>query len=131
MTDINWLAAIVAGVVSGLGLGFLWYGPLFGKAWMRATGMSKTSASQRNMMIPVIGSLAISILAAITFAFFLGKVSPGTGALYGFVAGLFWVAGGIGTAYLWEGRSLAHWLINGGYSTAQFTLIGFILGLWH
>jgi Protein of unknown function (DUF1761) len=131
MPDINWLAAIVAGAVSGLGLGFLWYGPLFGKAWMAASGVSMEEASQRPMAIPVAGSLALSILASIALAFFLGKVDPLTGAVHGLVAGLFLVAGGLGINYLWEGKSLKHWLINGGYCATQFTLIGFILGLWH
>jgi Protein of unknown function (DUF1761) len=131
MHDINWLAAIVAGTVSGLGLGFLWYGPLFGKAWMKASGISPSTTPQRSMMIPIIGSLILSVLAAIVLAMFIGKVTPLAGAGFGFHAGLFFAAGALGINYLWEGKSFTHWLINGSYMTVQFTIIGLILGLWH
>ena len=54
-----------------------------------------------------------------------------TGALYGLCAGLCWVAASYGISYLFEMRPLSLWLINGGYHTLQFTLIGLILGAWH
>ncbi len=37
---ITWLAVIVAALAS-FPLGMLWYGPLFGKAWMAASGVTK------------------------------------------------------------------------------------------
>jgi hypothetical protein len=132
MPHINWLAAIVAGLVSGLGIGFLWYGPLFGKAWMAETGISKETPSGRSMGLMMGGTLVLAVLGAIAFAFFLGpKVTAQEGATYGFVAGLFWIAGSLGINYLWEGKSLRLWAINGSYFVAQYTLIGLILGLWH
>jgi Protein of unknown function (DUF1761) len=144
MPEINWLAAIVAGIVAGVGVGSLWYGPVFGKAWMAASGLvppppgtpaqrspEQRSPVQRSMSLMVGGTTILSVLGAIAFAFFLGKVSPAQGALYGAVAGLFWAAGSLGISYLWEGKSLIHWLINGSYHTVQYTLIGLILGLWH
>ena len=57
-------------------------------------------------------------------------VNATTGALYGLCAGLCWVAASYGISYLFERRPLALWLINGGYHTVQFTLIGLILGAW-
>jgi hypothetical protein len=36
MENINWIAFVVA-ALSTLVVGFLWYGPLFGKAWMKET----------------------------------------------------------------------------------------------
>ena len=37
MSNINWVALIAAAVASMV-VGFIWYGPLFGKAWMKLTG---------------------------------------------------------------------------------------------
>ena len=37
MQDINWVALIAAGVAS-MAVGFIWYGPLFGKVWMKLSG---------------------------------------------------------------------------------------------
>jgi hypothetical protein len=42
---------------------------------------------------------------------------------------LFWVAGSLANSYLFEGRSLKLWLINGGYNVAMFTMIGAVLGV--
>jgi len=53
------------------------------------------------------------------------------GGLRGFGAGLCWVATSFGINYLFAGRSLKLWLIDGGYHTLQFTLYGLVLGLWH
>jgi Protein of unknown function (DUF1761) len=129
MPDINWLAAIVAGLV-GMFVGGAWYG-VFGKAWIAETGLTPEQV-QKMPKGKIYGvSALLSVLGAIGFAFFLGKVAPLTGALYGFTAGLFWVAGSFGINYLFEGKSLKLWAINGGYHTLQYTLIGLILGTWH
>ena len=49
----------------------------------------------------------------------------------GFAAGLFWVATSFGINYLFERRNARLWLINGGYHTVQFTVIGLVLGSIH
>ena len=74
----------------------------------------------------------LALLAAWMFAIFLGPRPPvqfGLGA--GFAAGLFWVAASFGINYLFERKSIKLFLINGGFHTLQFTIIGLILGLWH
>ena len=61
---------------------------------------------------------------------FLGpKITLQEGAMYGFSAGLFWVAAAMGINDLFEQRPLGLWLINAGYTTAMFTLFGTIIGL--
>jgi hypothetical protein len=47
----------------------------------------------------------------------------------GFSAGLCWVAASFGINYLFERRSLKLFLINGGYHTLQFAIIGVSLAL--
>ena len=37
MVDVNYLAVLACGVVAMI-LGFLWYGPLFGKKWSQLMG---------------------------------------------------------------------------------------------
>jgi hypothetical protein len=36
----------------------------------------------------------------------------------------------MGVTYLFERRPLALWVINGGYHTVAFVVMGAILGLW-
>ena len=40
LSGLNWLAILVA-TVAAFVLGGLWYGPLFGKAWMAALGKTE------------------------------------------------------------------------------------------
>ncbi len=47
MANVHWLAVLIAPLLGFL-LGGLWYGPLFGKAWMRASGVSEEQARASN-----------------------------------------------------------------------------------
>jgi hypothetical protein len=135
MPEVNYLAVIAAAVATFL-LGGLWYSPvLFGNAWQREQRESGVSEDQmKNASMAMIFGLAfvLSLVAAWVFALFLGPRPPmalGLGA--GFSAGLCWVAASFGINYLFERRSFKLWLINGGYHTLQFTIVGLILALWH
>jgi len=87
----------------------------------------------RGNMIRIFGiTLALSLIAAFVFALFLGpRPSMPLGLGAGFSAGLCWVASSFGINYLFARRSFKLFLIDGGYHTLQFTLIGVVLALWH
>ena len=124
--------AVGAATVAAYGLAALWYSPvLFFKAWQQELGLSDEQAKAGSRPINLVIALLLVLASATTFAFFLGKVPPLTGALYGLIAGLVWVAGSIGIDYRFEGKSLTLFAINGGYHTLEFILIGLILGLIH
>ena len=132
MPEVNYLAVLAAAVAT-FALGGLWYSPaLFGKAWQREAGVSEEKMKTANMALIFGLTFVLSLIAAWVFALFLGPRPPmalGLGA--GFSAGLCWVAASLGINYLFERKSLKLWLINGGYHTLQFTIIGLILALWH
>lgn len=132
MPEINFLAVLAAAVASFI-LGGLWYSPLlFAKTWQREAGLSDEQVNSGNMALIFGLSFLLSLVAALVFALFLGPRPPlalGLGA--GVSAGLCWVAASFGINYLFERRSLKLFLINGGYHTLQFTIIGLILALWH
>lgn len=129
--EINWLA-VFAAAASSFVLGGLWYGALFGNAWLKAAGLTREQATAGNKAMIFGGSFVLALIASATFAMFLGaEIDAMSGALYGLCAGLCWVAASYGISYLFEMRPLSLWLINGGYHTIQFTLIGLILGAWH
>jgi len=44
--DINWLS-ILAAAVSSLVIEFLWYAPLFGKFWMKESGMTEENKGRK------------------------------------------------------------------------------------
>lgn len=131
MPEFN-IWAVITAAVSSFVLGGLWYSPLlFGKAWQRATGLTDEQIQGGNMALIFGLSLLLCLIAAFVFAMFLGPRPPvalGLGA--GFSAGLCWVSASFGINYLFERKSLKLFLINAGYHTLQFTLIGLILALW-
>jgi hypothetical protein len=132
MPEVNHLAVIAAAVATFV-LGGLWYSPaLFGKAWQREAGVNEEQMKNANTAMIFGLAFVLSLIAAWVFALFLGPRPPmalGLGA--GFSAGLCWVAASFGINYLFERKSFKLWLINGGYHTLQFTIVGLILALWH
>jgi hypothetical protein len=129
--NLNWLAIIVA-AISAFILGGLWYSPLmFVKRWMKETGITEESTKNNNM-VKVFGlAFILSLVASFFLAMFIGpKAGAAFGALAGFMAGLGWVFTFMGIIYLFESRSLAHFMINALYSVVSLTIMGLILGVW-
>ncbi len=132
VSQIN-ILAVLAAAVSAFVLGALWYSPaLFGKAWMQASGMTPERAAEANPAALFGIAFAWSLAGAFVFAMFMGPAPAFAFAVSaGFAAGLFWVAGSLAINYQFERKPARLLLINGGYHTAQYTLYGAILGLWH
>ena len=132
MPQISYLA-VTAAAISTFLVGGLWYSPiLFGKIWQREAGLSDQQLANSNMVRIFGAALLLSLVAAVVFALFLGpRPSMPLGLGAGFSAGLCWVASSIGINYLFARRSFKLFLIDGGYHTVQFTMIGVILALWH
>ncbi len=130
-STLNWLA-VAAAAVSSFVIGGLWYGPVFGKAWMRATGITKEKAAQANMGKVFGLSFVLQLIAAAVLAMFIGaEATVGFAVAAGAAVGVFWIAPALGVVYLFEQRSFVHWAINAGYHAVAFTVMGLILGAWH
>ena len=65
LTQINWIMVAVVTVLT-FALGALWYGPLFGKAWLKATGLDpeKLGSSSKSMILTFFLNLGTSIVIA-------------------------------------------------------------------
>jgi membrane-associated HD superfamily phosphohydrolase len=129
---VNWLA-VIAAAVSMFVIGGLWYSPMvFGKQWQVAAGLSDEQRKGGN--VPLIFGLAFvfSFLMAANLGFFLAalEITLATAVGYAVAAGLGWAALGLGVIALFERRPLSYFLINGGYLTVAFAVMGLILGLW-
>jgi len=129
--NLNWLAIIVA-AVSAFMLGGLWYSPLlFAKRWMKETGITEESTKNKSMTKIFGLAFILSLVASFFLAMFIGPGAGASfGALAGFMAGLGWVFTFMGIIYLFESRSMAHFLINSIYSVLSLTIMGFIIGIW-
>jgi hypothetical protein len=129
---INHLAVIVC-ALANLALGALWYSPaLFYKGWSKETGLTEEQLSKSSPVKTYGLAFPFALLISYNLAFFLGDVgtTPAWGATAGFLAGFGFAALIFAIIALFEQRSWKYILINGGFITLYFTLIGFILGLW-
>jgi len=72
------------------------------------------------------------LVMALNLAFFLSgpEVGLGFALAASLAAGLGWAALGLGVVALFERRSLAYMLVNGGYLALSFLTMGLVLGLW-
>ncbi len=129
--NLNWFAIIVA-AVSAFVLGGLWYSPiLFANRWMKETGITEETTKNANMTRIFSIGFILSLIASFFLAMFIGaNAGGGYGAMEGFMAGLGWVFTFMGISYLFESRTLAHFLINSGYSIVSLTVMGLIIGIW-
>jgi hypothetical protein len=124
--------AVFAAAISMFVLGGLWYGPLFGKQWMQANNFNEEDIKNANPAKQFGLSLLFAIIIAYNLAAFLGnpETDMAWGATAGFLAGFGWVMLGVAVISLFEQRSWKYILINGGYMTVAFTLMGLIIGAW-
>jgi hypothetical protein len=132
MPHINWLA-VLAAAISTFVLGGLWYSPaLFGRSWMSVNKLNPEDLGKSNMAKIFGIAFVLALVMAANLAAFLAepKTTASWGATAGFLAGFGWVTLGIATISLFERRSLKYVLINGGYMTVAFVVMGLILGAW-
>ena len=111
--NLDWLAIVIGMVVAGV-LGFLWYGPAFGKLWAAKTGVGMQSGEPVKM--------------ALTFAYFfvfnvglqyLGLVYDGADIEHAVVAGLVLavlaIAPALYSSVVWAKKHMTVFLIDVGF----------------
>jgi uncharacterized membrane protein YeaQ/YmgE (transglycosylase-associated protein family) len=134
--DINYVAVLVAAVVSML-IGAVWYSPiLFGKEWMRLIGMTEKKLKEakkkgvvKSYLAGFVGALVMSFILAHFIDFvqvtaFLEGVSTGAWVWLGFIAPVL-----LGSV-LWENKPIKLYLINAAYWLVSLSLMGGILAVW-
>lgn len=129
--DINYLALAVSAVLSVV-LGFIWYGPLFGKKWMALSGMTMPAEKPpfKTMLKPIV----LSIVGAFFMSFILSTGLQGASVGLGMLAGFFGWIGFIVPVHFnfagWEGKPWTLFFINAGYWLVYLVLIGALLAAW-
>lgn len=130
MPAVNWLAVVVA-AISMFVFGGVWYSALFARPWQAAAGVSDEALKNANMPLIFGVAFVLSLLMAANLAFLLAGVADvGSAVGYSVAAGLGFAAFGLSMVAMFERRPLTYHLINGGYLTVAFVVMGLILALW-
>jgi hypothetical protein len=139
MVLINYLAVFVASITSMV-IGFLWYGPVFGKLWIKLSGFSKEDVEKakkkgmaKEYILMFAGSFVMSYVLAHSLVFasaYLKASGVSSGLMTGFWNWLGFVAPVTLGAVLWEGKSWKLWILNNGYYLVTLSVMGLVLSTW-
>jgi len=131
--NVSWLG-IVAAAASGFVVGGIWYGPIMGKKWMGAVGMTEEEVQSGNMGAIYGGAFAFSLLASWTLAHTFAsygadfsiqvKIMTAVGVAIGFIIPA------IGTNYLFSQKSKALFFIDAGYWLLFYLAMGSVHALF-
>lgn len=132
--------AILAAVILAVALGVLWYGPLFGRQWMRMVGISHAEMEEakakgvrgmwRTYALMIVGTLITAYVLAHVLEYaasFTDEEGIELGINTGFFMWLGFVAPVMLGSVLWEGRPWKYWFITAGYYLVSLMLMGAII----
>ena len=137
--NINYLAVIVA-AIANMVLGYLWYGPVFGKQWIALMGMTsadmeaaKAKGMGKSYVLTFVGALLMSYILAHSLIF-AGAYFHASGVAAGLMSGFWSWVGFILPALLgmmlWAGKPWKLYVLNVGYFLVALLVMGAILGMW-
>lgn len=134
--SINYLAVLVSGIAAMI-VGYLWYSPfLFGKPWMKLSGMTmeKISASKSEMPKIYGVSFVTELITAYILAFsfqLVGITTMSDALIFTFWTFIGFVAAISASDVLFsEKRSWTLFLINNGHRLAYLLVMAAILISW-
>ncbi|MEK6629091.1 MAG: DUF1761 domain-containing protein [Bdellovibrionota bacterium] len=136
--------AIITSVVVGMVLGFLWYGPLFGKSWAQAMGFASdfkpdSKKMAQAMVLQALGLLLMSYVLAHSGQVWRPSVwgvgvDEGSVFMWGFMSAFFtWIGFYIPMQFskvAWENRPWKLFFINIGHDFVILFSISMILAMW-
>jgi hypothetical protein len=137
---INYGAILVCGVVSMI-IGFVWYGPLFGKMWMEVMGVGMMSEEQKqamrkNMWGMYAVQFVLSIITISVLAFHIANWADASASSVA-IALCTWFGFVLTTeasTALWSGKpkklAWKMFLLSSGAQLVSFIVFGLILGAW-
>mgnify|MGYP001577004187 CR=1 FL=1 len=134
--DVNYLSVLIAAIASFV-LGWIWHGPIFGKAWMKETKFSESDKKKMKdkgmggaLVMNFIGNL-ITAYVLVHFIKFLGLATFTEAAQLAFWTWLgFFAAATLLNGALWEGNSWKMFCIKAGYWIINLIVIAGILTKW-
>ena len=127
---LNWWAILVA-TGSAFILGWVWYGPAFGKAWLAALGKSEEDVQPSPA--PFVVSFFAALLTCIALAAImqgLGMNGAVPGMALGLVVGIAFIAASMASDSAFCGWGVKLWAIQAGYRTVYSVIMGGIIGAW-
>ncbi|MEK7672379.1 MAG: DUF1761 domain-containing protein [Patescibacteria group bacterium] len=136
VVPINYWAILVAAVAAMM-IGMFWYGPLFGKPWIKLMGFTQKQmeeGSKKCMYWSMLGNFVSNLVIAYVLAHFIYMTNDGY-QVQGALLTAFWGwLGFIATfslgAVFWEGRPVKLYFINVLCVLVTLLAMAAIIGAW-
>ena len=127
VANANLLAILVA-AATGFLIGGLWYGPLFGKAWMAEHGFTEEQLRAGNMLKIYGLTFAFSVLSAVFLGHLLAffDTRPRATMMISIGVALGYIIPAIGTNYLFSRKSGRLFAIDAGYWLIFYAAMGLV-----
>jgi hypothetical protein len=126
LKGVNWIAVVIA-VVLFEGLGMLWYGPLFGKAWLEAMGRTPDMSNQNLLMAIGAVNTLVCVVGLAWLIDRLGAASLGAALTTALAAWFFFSLTTQSLEYLYMGLSLRLLEINASYLLVSYLVSGAVI----
>jgi Mg/Co/Ni transporter MgtE len=132
ISQINWLAVLLA-FISSMAIGFVWYMPaVLGKRWMAAIGKTeedlKNISGGAGIWVPMMVAAALTAVLLAVLISKLGLDNAIAGGFFALVLALVFRAGGHVIHNGFAGRPTAVTLIDSGHDLLAMTVAGAIIG---
>jgi hypothetical protein len=133
-SHLNWLA-VAAATLGYFALGALWYSVLFGKLWIKATGVKMDNPEARKgagaifLVTLILEFVAVVGIAILVYR--LGLTAAISGIKLGLVTGICFAGIGISVSYLYQMKPKVLSVIDSGYHIGGHIIAAVILCLWH
>ena len=126
---VNYVAILVAALAYFV-LGWLWYGPLFGKLWMKLQGMNPKKMDNKGMA----GKLAIHFVANVVMAFVLARLVTVGNLTVSLIMGVWFWLGFMATMslgkVLWEKKPFSLYALDNAHNLLGVLIMSGILAWW-
>jgi hypothetical protein len=135
LSDLNWLAVIVAGIAY-FAVGAIWYAPpVFGNAWQRSTGLGMPEGERPGpqyyygpFLTCLLAAIAVGMIAKAT-----GSDGVGDGIVLGLVAGIGIAGAVLAVTGLFDTKKpdpKVSTAISIGYHLVGLVVAGVIVSVW-
>jgi hypothetical protein len=134
MSEINYIAVVVGGILHMI-IGFLWYGFLFAKPWMKMVGLTpeKINASKDTMGRTYLVSFILGLIMAGVLYWLVKTVAPFSltdAAMFGGLLWLGFTANPQLNNNMFLGKPFKLFLIDSGYFLVSMVVLTVLYTLW-
>lgn len=139
MVPINYWAVLVSAVLAMV-WGFVWYGPLFGKMWIREMGwtdeqvkMGQSKSMMKQYVLQALGALVMAFVLAHSLYFaqmILHEQGMSLALQAAFWNWLGFVLPVTLASVLWDGKSWKWLGISAGYYLVVLATMGLVIAYW-